>query len=127
MSQLRQEIITILVRISRDSAGGVGSGHDFASDLDRKTAMGWPSGGLEQVVFGLLSEAIRREAFLDLIIQMTERPEYQDALRGMGPEERAVEVLRLAGLLCAQVARFTEAVASDAVKEAIGAVLAGPP
>ena len=62
------EEVVLEVRLRRDSYGRVTSTHNPQSPADEAVLTGWPSGGLEQVVFALLTETIRREALLDVIL-----------------------------------------------------------
>jgi hypothetical protein len=63
------EVVVIEVRIRRDAHGRVVSNHFPQDETDLSILEGWPSGGMEQVAFALLTEAVRREALLDVILQ----------------------------------------------------------
>lgn len=68
--------IVIEVRIRRDDFGRVSSIHDLRGEEDRKTALSWPSGGLNEVAFALLAEAVKREAIVDVGLQATHDPDF---------------------------------------------------
>ena len=119
MSQVLKVVVTVL----RDGRNGVGSSHDFASEEDRRVAMSWPSGGLEQVAFALLSEAVRREALLDVLLLLSEDPGYRERLVGMGAEDREREVVRLECLVREQITTIAKIVTKGAVSEALQVVL----
>ena len=62
----------ILVSVCQDNDGGVFSIHKLASDADEEVCNTLPSRGLEQIAFGLLVEAIRREAFLEILLKQSD-------------------------------------------------------
>jgi len=55
-----------------DADGRLYTRHEFASPEDEALSQGWASSGIRQIAHGLLTEAVRREAFCCLIIKMTE-------------------------------------------------------
>ena len=67
--------LIIEVEVCRDKQGMVFSSHRLQGVEDRQVAMSWPTGGLEQVCFALLVEAVRREALLGIITVMSGEPE----------------------------------------------------
>lgn len=68
------EEVVIEVRIRRDEYGRITSTHSPQSTEDLAKLQSWSSGGLEQIAFGLLTEAVKREALLDILIQTTKEP-----------------------------------------------------
>jgi hypothetical protein len=59
------------VEIVEDENGWVFSGHDFESPVDAENAAKMQGGGVKQVAFALTTEALRREAFLCLLVEMS--------------------------------------------------------
>lgn len=56
------------VKICQERTGEVWSLHDFLSEEDSKISSEIYSGGVEQIVYGLFTEAVRREAFLEALV-----------------------------------------------------------
>lgn len=84
--------LTIEVKVCQDANGRVWSIHDFQSPEDMKLAGMLQQGGVKQVAFALLTEAIRREAFLDVLAAMSENPEYVVKwLQGTPEEKQKIE------------------------------------
>lgn len=72
------DVVVIEVLVRRDQHGRVLSEHRLQDDGDRQVVDTWPSGGMEQVAFALLTEAVRREALLDVILKATHQPEIRE-------------------------------------------------
>lgn len=68
----------LIVTLTVDENGGLWSSHDV-SDKDRQTLAQWPGMGLRHIVHGLLTETVRREAFLLLMMEMSQDNKYLDA------------------------------------------------
>lgn len=64
------------VRVCQDNTGNVFSVHGIQDEEDQNVLQSMPSGGLEQICYGLLCEAIRREAFLEAIVNHNEDSDY---------------------------------------------------
>ena len=76
------------VQICQDNDGNIYSIHNIQSDEDQQTAATLPSAGIEQVAYGLLCEAIRREAFLEVAVKASKQRGYlADYVEG-NPEKR---------------------------------------
>lgn len=114
---MRGEII-IEVRIRRDEYGRVSSIHDLQGEEDRKTVLSWPSGGLNEVAFALLSEAVKREAIVDVGLQATHDPTFLNKLKtGDAAKESAVS--ELSKILCAGIAVTVSRLAENAIRGAL--------
>jgi len=85
------------VEVCQDQYGRVWSRHDFQGQADAETAQGMPQSGIQQVAFALLTEAIRRESYVDLIVEIGKDPGFEKRYRGATPEQREAIVLDLAG------------------------------
>lgn len=79
---------SLLVEILQTNEGFVFSNHKPATDKDEQTATTFPNGGLEQIAFALLMEAVRRETFILAMVNMTKDKEYLTKYSEMGEEER---------------------------------------
>lgn len=64
------------VEVVQTNDGNVFSNHKPSTDLDEQTISTFPNGGIEQIAFGLLMEAIRRETFIATLISLTKDSEY---------------------------------------------------
>jgi hypothetical protein len=63
------------VNVCQDGDGNVWSDHDFASLADEQVAQGLPQGSIPQVAHALLTEAVRREAFLCALLELGNSPD----------------------------------------------------
>lgn len=66
----------LLVNVCVDAGGNVWSDHNFFSVEDEVVARGLRQGGAPQVAHGLLTEAIRREAFMCALLSLTQDPSF---------------------------------------------------
>ena len=81
--------LRLTVNICQDEHGNVWSDHDFETPEDEKLAGELPQGGAPQVAHALLTEAVRREAFLCALIELTKTPGLLTLWREAGDAERA--------------------------------------
>ncbi|OHD24508.1 MAG: hypothetical protein A2Y38_07225 [Spirochaetes bacterium GWB1_59_5] len=65
---------TLVVHVCEDEHGRVWSDHEFFTEGDALVAAGTRNGGVEQVAHALLTEALRREAFVDLLVKVSHDP-----------------------------------------------------
>lgn len=63
-------IVNLLVRLCCDEFGRVWSWHDV-NPTDVEKLKQWPSGGVKQIAYGLLLEAVRRETFASALVLMS--------------------------------------------------------
>ena len=115
--------VSILVDICLDSSGQVFSTHRLHEALDRETVMTWAGGGQEQVAFGLLVEAARREAVLGLLLLASKDRELLTKLRSGSEEQRHAILTELSTGLRAQMDKTVGMIADAVVKEALQAAL----
>lgn len=80
--------LALEVRVAQDIHGQVFSEHDFKSDEDREAATTLPTGGARLLAHALLAEAVRRECFLDVMIEMTKDPEFLTKWENMSDEDK---------------------------------------
>lgn len=66
----------LVINICQDRDGNVWSDHDFESEGDRLLAVSLPQGGAPQIAHALMTEAVRREVFLCVLIEMTKDSEF---------------------------------------------------
>jgi hypothetical protein len=106
------------VRVYRDEHGRVFSRHQLQDDADHGVAMSWPGGGQGSIAFGLLLEAIRREAILEMLLQMTHDPEAVERLQDLPEDKRDEAFEQMAKVLRMQMNKTIAKVARGAVEEA---------
>lgn len=93
------DVIVMEVLLRRDKQGRVYSAHQLQDNEDQTIALTWPSGGLEQAAFGLLVEASRREAILDILLQMQQDPSFIRNWVNASEQERTESAHRMAQAL----------------------------
>lgn len=71
----------LTVRVVEDDDGWTFSEHDFATPEDAEATARMRNGGVKQVAFALTTEALRREAFLCLLVEMSKVKDGERLLR----------------------------------------------
>ena len=81
------------VEIVQTNDGHVFSNHKASGELDEQTISTFPNGGIEQIAFGLLMEAVRRETFIVTLINLTQNEGYIEQYNNSDLEEKiSIEV-----------------------------------
>lgn len=83
--------LRLQVNVCQDSEGYVWSEHDFMEPRDGAIAQSLPQGGIPQIAHALLTEAVRREAFQVVLIQMTQDLDLLARWQAAGEEDRQEE------------------------------------
>jgi hypothetical protein len=78
---------------------------------------------LEQATFALLTEALRKEALLDIIIDASKDPLWLTRFKQATPDERKAAITRLAGILRETVGKSVARLSEAALQEALEQVL----
>lgn len=113
------DVVCVEVLLRRDAHGRVYTEHHLQDAVDHEVVLRWPSGGLEQVAFALLVEAVRREAVLDLALQISQEPSFLRNLAAATDDERAAAIGRMADALRATVQQTVARVARAAILDAL--------
>jgi len=64
------------VGVCQDNDKNVWSYSDLEDEMDKQTCNSLPSYGVEQIAFGLLCEAVRREAYLQILMRLSNDNDY---------------------------------------------------
>jgi len=112
------ETVVVEVHVCRDEYGRVWTDHNLQEELDTEIALTWPSGGQEQLAFGLLTEAVRREAMLEMLILLSKDRQYVTKLLAEGEEKTAEQLNEVVKRLQVQMNRTIKLIAEAAVREA---------
>jgi len=113
------------VGVRKDHAGSWQSYRRLQDDSDHTVAEKMSnSGGMEEGAWALLSEAVRAEALLQLLVSLSNRPDLQESLRSA---EKAPEDLieELSANTVKQLKLTLDKVAKDFVRETIEQVHGG--
>lgn len=89
--------VRLEVRLHVDPNGRLWTTHAFLTPEDEMKSKQWPGGGLRHVAHGLLQEAVRREAFLCALMQLTNQPDFLATFGTSGAEYKATLVGLLSG------------------------------
>ena len=109
-------IIVLEVHLLLTETGDIKSFHKFRSPEDEQTASEWPSHGQGQIAHGLLTEAVRREAYLSTLVKMTGQPDLLQTYKE-SPEDRKREIEEILGKeVQVIVAKTVEKMGSDAAR-----------
>ena len=117
------EGVILEVWLCRAPTGQMFAMHRPQSREDHEMLMSWPSGGLEQAAVGLLTEAVRREAILDILIKETKEPGFIQELTEMEPGDRDAWAQEMAEQLQALLGKTVKDLAPGAFKDALEMML----
>lgn len=109
----------IRVGVCQDTDHNVWSYSDLEDQTDHLTCDTLPSRGVEQIAFGLLCEAIRREAYLQILVRLTADNELVDKYGAMSPEERKGLLDTLSASTAASLKGSVDRMATDACAEVL--------
>lgn len=79
--------VVLEVWICRAPSGQIFTQTRPQSPEDQDVLLSWPSGGMEQAVMGLLTEAVRREALMDILLKESDDPGSLKRCLTLPPEE----------------------------------------
>ena len=116
------DVIVIEVEICRDEFGRVYSAHNLQGEGDGTVSMTWPGGGQREVAHALLTEALRREAVVSVLVRLTQDEEYLAKLQAMTEEERDAEVEKLGTALLKSVGGTAHRMAKGIVQDALASM-----
>ena len=74
--------VVLEVRVCLDAAGRVWSTHTYKDASDESLAGSWAGGGVRQISFALLTEALRREVYTCALIELTKDAEFLRKYQG---------------------------------------------
>lgn len=112
----------IKLRIAEDNNGGLYSTHAFTSPEDEQTADSLPSHGLEQIVMGLLTETLRREAYLEVIVLCHEHDGYLQKYVNAPPEIQEERRKQIAANVTLQMHKLIGKMAPDIVPDVMAMI-----
>jgi len=81
--------LRLRVNLCQDHHGNVWSDHNFETAADAVVAGTLPQGGVPQIAHALLTEAVRREAFVCALVEMTKDQKFLARYKSGTPEEKA--------------------------------------
>lgn len=113
------DVVVVEVLVRREGSGQVLSAHRLQDKEDQEVVMTWPSYGLEQVAHGLLVEAVRREASLDVTLQASADPGLATRWATATPDEQEEMASRLAATLVTLMQQTIGRLAASAAREAL--------
>lgn len=109
----------VRVGVCQDNDHSVWSYSDLEDETDRQTCDSLPSRGVEQIAFGLLCEAIRREAYMQILMRLTADNQFVDKFAAMSPEDKKSALDALSGSTAASLKASVDRMASDACAEVL--------
>lgn len=118
---------SLTVSICQDQFDRVWSGHHFSSPEAEEAALALPQGGVKQIAFGLLVEALRRELFVEILVALSQNGDY---IAKWSSAEAATQrnIEREIGATAQQVmSRTIEKMAPDCAREVLTMLSPTPP
>lgn len=107
----------ISLKIAVDNDGNIYSTHAFASPEDEQTADSLPSHGLEQIVMGMLTETLRRETYLEVVILCHENEGYLQKYVNAPPDIQEQRRKQIAANVTLQMHKVIGKMAPDIVPD----------
>lgn len=119
--------VVLEVWLCRAPSGQLYALHRPQSQEDEQVLLSWPTGGQEQAAIGLLLEAVKREAILDILLKESQSPGWaQDLLQKEGAGQ--TDILQdLSARLLQLFGKTIRDVAPGAFKDALQALNPEPP
>lgn len=90
----------ILVNICEDDLHRVWSDHEFATPEDQVAAQSTTAGGIQQIAHSLMTEAVRREVYLDVLLTLTQDPAFLDKWVAADAAGQNVIITELSAITC---------------------------
>ena len=111
----------LIVQITVDEHGHVKSLHDFQTPEDAAISQKWDGGGVRHIAHALLTEAVRREAYVCALLAMTQDKEFLRACRH--PEAVDAAIVNLAMKVAKNLADVIPKISQDSVREILKMML----
>jgi len=119
--------VVLEVWLCRAPSGQLYTLHRPQGQEDEAVLLTWPTGGLEQAAVGLLAEAIKREAVLDIILKESQSPGWIQAFSQKEEAEQADTHQDLSVRLLRLLKKTIMDVAPGAFKDALKMLSPEPP
>jgi hypothetical protein len=116
----------VRVGVAQTNDNNVWSYSDLEDDRDVETCGSLPSRGVEQIAFGLLCEAIRREAYLQVLLRLTSDKDYVSKFDAASPDEKQKMLGALADSTSGSIKASVDRMATDACHEVLHMLLLAP-
>jgi hypothetical protein len=107
------------VAICQDDDHNVWAYSDLADDTDHQTCHTLPSHGVEQIAFGLLCEAVRREAYLQVLVHLSADPEFLRGYTAASEDGKAKMIATLGQVAAKSLHESVDRMTSDACAEVL--------
>jgi len=114
--------VHVVVEVCRDEIGQVFSHHRLSDEGDEKTIGDWPGGGQQEVAFALLTEAVRREALVEFLVQMSNDKTFLEEIKALEGAELEAKLAELTKALRVQMNRTVGRLADAAIRETFALV-----
>jgi hypothetical protein len=115
--------VVIDVRVCLGPDGRLWSSHEPSTSADRDVSLKWPGGGNRHIANALLTEAVRREAFVCLLVALTKQPDLYAQLQQASPEERDRVTRDVANSAGQSLAASLGSMVLSSTREAVAMVL----
>jgi len=83
------------VRVHQDTDGRIWSVHQFKSATEEQKPRHWPGGGVRQLAYAFLTEALRREAFASIMVEMSKDNGFLKNFKEADAEKKTMMVAKL--------------------------------
>lgn len=115
------------VEIAVDQFGVPWSNHKLQDQTDYDLTSKMKSGGMEHVAHALVSEAVKREALLEVLMKLSNNPEFQERIYDTAPEAQELLVKEASAAIIEVFKRAAGELAPAAARAALDMVRSEPP
>lgn len=110
------------VEIAVDQYGVPWSNHKLQNQSDHDITSQMKSGGMEHVAHALVSEAVKREALLEVLIRLSNDPEFKGRLQDPAPEAQENLVNEASAAIIEVFRRAAGELAPEAARAALAMI-----
>jgi len=107
------------VEVAIDAQGVMWSSHRLQGAEDVEVAEDLPNQGLEQAADALMSESIKKEAIIEVILKMSNDPEFGSKLKSEDPTVVETLVEEISAAMAAVFTKAVRAVAPESARRAL--------
>lgn len=120
------QAFVVEVEIAVDQYGVPWSNHKLQDQRDHEITSTMKSGGMEHVAHALINEAVKREALLEVLIRMSNDPEFQGRIQDEASEAQSDLEQEVAGAIVEVFRRAAHELAPEAARAALNVVRSTP-
>lgn len=112
-----QNTAVLVLRVHQDGNGQIWSVHQFKSEGDEQKTFSWPGGGARQLAFAFLTEALRREAYASVLVELSKNGDYLKNYKNSTKEQQLEVETHLSQVIQAVISNSSLKMGDQIAKE----------